>query len=66
MPVQIKEGTYYTIPEAAKELNVSDKSVRDYIHEGRLEAVNLQGRVLIAEEDLMTFKANFTKWEKTR
>ena len=41
------------LPEVAKALRVSDKTVRRLIDEGRLKSLKMRGRILIRSSELM-------------
>ncbi|MGI4789499.1 MAG: helix-turn-helix domain-containing protein [Janthinobacterium lividum] len=45
-----------TVPQAAKELGVTQGSVRIAIYEGRLPSVEMYDRKLIAQADLDAYK----------
>lgn len=49
---------YYRISEVAKKLDLSQKSIRRYIHAGKLEASQVGGVYRISEYDLQSFINN--------
>jgi excisionase family DNA binding protein len=48
---------FFTITEVAEDLNVSDRTVRRWIEDGKLVAHRIGGVVRIAETDLRAFLA---------
>ncbi len=46
---------FWSIGDAARSFSVSDSKVRLFIKSGRLRAVKIGGRVLIADEELDRF-----------
>jgi excisionase family DNA binding protein len=55
MPIVIERIAFYTISEVAKELNVTEQSVRLWIKSGKLRVPNLGKPVLIPEKNLRAF-----------
>jgi len=52
----------YTIPEAAKALRMSEKSVRRQIDRGHLRKCKVFGRILIPRKDVETFFEKFSAY----
>ena len=55
MSYKINETTIYTVKEVAELLNVSDQTVRKYIHNGHIKAGRLGRPVVISEDSLNDF-----------
>jgi excisionase family DNA binding protein len=52
----------YTITEAAKELRMSEKSVRRQIQRGHLRRCKVFGRILIPRKDVDNFIEKFSSY----
>lgn len=50
--ITVQNKNFYYVPEAAKMLNLSESSVRQYIRANKLEHVKAYGRVLITEDSI--------------
>ena len=48
---------FHSVATVARQLEVSEKSVRRYIKQRLLHAYKIGGQIRIAEEDLMAFQA---------
>jgi excisionase family DNA binding protein len=55
MSIQIKGTTLYTVPEISKVLNVTTTTTRHYIKQGKLMGRKLNGRWVIAYDDLLQY-----------
>lgn len=53
--VNIAGVILYTIPEVAKEMNVTPQTVRSYIKKGRLNARKVGRALLVTEKDIKKF-----------
>ncbi len=58
MPTTIQGIEFYTVPEAAKELNVTPQTVRSYIKQGKLAGKRVGRPILITAENLKEFFNN--------
>ena len=55
MPIQINDTTLYTVPEISQVLNVTTTTIRHYISQGKLTGRKLNGRWVIAYDDLIQY-----------
>ena len=55
MATVIEGIKFYTIPEAAKALNVTPQTVRAYIKQGKLKGQRIGRPILITENNLKEF-----------
>ena len=58
MPTIIQGIEFYTVQEAAEELNVSAQTVRSYIKQGKLSGKRVGRPLLITSENLKKFLEN--------
>ena len=50
-----KDFKLYTLPELEKMLTVSNRTLLNYIKDGRLKAVKIGGKWLVSEDNLKKF-----------
>lgn len=55
MPTTIQGIEFYTVPEAAEELNVTPQTVRAYIKQGKIKGKRVGRPILITAKDLKDF-----------
>lgn len=55
MPTQIKGITFYTVQEAAAELEVTAQTIRAWIKAGKLDGRRIGRPILITEQSLERF-----------
>ena len=58
--------SYYTISQVAKRLQLHVKTVRRYVHEGRLQATRIGKQYRISAEDLNAFSGTDVDMEMTQ
>jgi excisionase family DNA binding protein len=55
MPTEIEGITFYTIPETAKALNVTPKTIRAWIKQGKIKSQRIGRPIFITKNNLWEF-----------
>lgn len=58
MPTEIRGIKFYLIPEVAKELKVSQNTVRSYIKQGKINGQRIGRPIMVTEESIQDFLEN--------
>lgn len=55
MPTKIQGVVFYTVPETAQALQVSTKTIRNWIKEGKIKSQRIGRPILITEGNIKAF-----------